>query len=97
MSYYSKSDYKFLKFEKSEQKGKMYAAILENRSYPYKKVRINFGSMMENYGDKTGLNLYPHLKHGDEKRREAYKKRHIGFLKDGYYSAGWFSYHFLWS
>jgi len=97
MSYFSKADYKFVEFKKSEAKGKMYVAILENRDYPYRKVRINFGdSKMENYHDKTGLNLYPHLIHGDEKRREAYKMRHIGTLKDGFYSAGFFSYNYLW-
>ena len=95
MTYYKKSEYRLLGFEKSKRKGKQYVAILENRKSK-RKVRINFGSMMENYHDKTGLNLYPHLIHNDKHRRKLYRARHKVYLKDGYYSSGWFSYYFLW-
>ena len=95
MTYYSKEEYKLIKYEKSKVKGKQYAAILENNKTK-KKVRVNFGSMMENYRDLTGLNLYPHLIHGDLKRRKSFRARMKGFIKEGYYSPSFFSYHILW-
>ena len=94
--YYKKTIYKFIKFEKSRARGKMYAAILENK-HTRLRVRVNFGdSKMENYHDKTGLNLYPHLIHGDRERRRLFRTRHKGFLKSGYYSPSYFSFYFLW-
>ena len=95
MTYYKKTDYKLLRFEKSKSKGKMYSAILENKKSK-KKIRVNFGSMMENYQDKTGLNLYPHLVHGNKERRILYRARHKVYLKDGYYSPSFFSWFYLW-
>jgi len=84
-------------FKKSKTRGKMYDAILKNKLARNKTVRLPFGSIFyENYWDKTGLNLYPHLIHGDKKRRKSYKARHKVYLKDGYYSPGWLSYNFLW-
>tara|TARA_R110002153_G_scaffold83478_3_gene209868 strand:+ start:2553 stop:2879 length:327 start_codon:yes stop_codon:yes gene_type:complete len=94
-SYYLKRDYKLLGFRKSNVKGKQYYALLEQKQNK-KLVRVNFGSMMENYRDITGLNAYPHLIHGDKTRRKAYRSRHIGYLKDGYYSPSYFSYYYLW-
>ena len=95
MTYYKKTEYNLLGFEKSRRRGKQYAAILENKKTK-RKVRVNFGSMMENYRDKTGLNLYPHLIHGDKNRRRLYRARHKVYLKDGYYSPSFFSWYFLW-
>jgi hypothetical protein len=96
MVYYSQKDYSFVKFEKSKRKDKMYDGILINKKTK-RKVRVPFGyTKMGNYQDKTGLNAYPHLVHGDEKRRKAFKVRHKGFLKKGYFSPGRFSYYILW-
>ena len=95
-SYYLKRDYKLLGFKKSSNKDKMYYALLENKQNK-KLVRVHFGhNKMGNYRDITGLNAYPHLIHGDDKRRKAYRARAIGQVKDGYYSSSFFSYYFLW-
>ena len=93
--YYSKKEYKLLGYEKATRKNKMYNAILENKKTK-KRYYVPFGSMMENYRDKTGLNLYPHLIHNDKERRRRYRARAKGKVKDGYYSPSWFSYHILW-
>jgi hypothetical protein len=94
--YYSKLYYKLLGYEKSTRKGKMYDALLE-RKEDNKVFRVPFGdSSMENFGDKTGLNLYPNLLHHDEERRRLFRARAVGFIKDGHYSPGWFSYNVLW-
>ena len=96
MVYYKKTDYKLLGYEKATQKGKMYNAILQNRTTK-KTYTVPFGSSeYENYGDLTGLNLYPHLQHRDKKRRILYRARHQKDLKANYYSPGYFSYLILW-
>ena len=96
MTYYSKREYKLLGYEKATRKNKMYNAILQNRKTG-QLVRVPFGSTeYENYQDKTGLNLYPHLIHGDKKRKKLYIARHKKDLKAGYYSPGYFSYFILW-
>ena len=89
--------YKLEGFKKSNTKNKMYDAILINRM-TNKKRHIPFGDKRyENYSDKTGLNLYPNLIHGDNKRLKAYKSRHQGFIKKGFYSPAYFSMRYLWS
>lgn len=96
MTYYNKDEYRFDRFEKSNTKNKMYDAILKHKTSD-KEVRVPFAdSTMENYQDKTGLNLYPHLIHGDHTRRKLFRARHKGFLKPGFYSPSYFSYYFLW-
>jgi hypothetical protein len=96
MVYYKKSDHKIFGYQKSKTKGKMYDALLLKTGSP-KLIRVPFGSVeYENFHDKTGLNLYPHLIHGDKKRRKSYRARHKGYLKDGYYSPSWFSWSLLW-
>lgn len=96
MTYYSMKYYDLLGFEKSKKKGKMYDAILLNKKNS-KIKRVPFGSSeYENYRDITGLNLYPHLIHGNNERRRRYRARHKVFLKKGYYSPGLFSFFFLW-
>jgi hypothetical protein len=96
MSYFPKSEYKLLGYKKSKTKNKKYDAILENKTT--KKIKnIPFGdNRFENYHDKTGLNLYPKLIHGDKKRRKAYKARHKKDVRIGYYSAGYFAFNKLW-
>ncbi len=94
--YYKISEYKFIKFEKSNRKNKMYNAVIMRKS-DGKMIRIPFGDdRYENYRDKTNLNLYPNLIHGDELRRKRYQKRHEVYLRDGYWSPGHFSYYYLW-
>jgi len=96
MTYYSKKEYKFIKFEKSSKRGKMYNGVIQNKKTK-KIVRIPFGSSLhQNFHDKTGLNAFPHLIHGETKRRRLFRARHKGFLRDGYYSGSYFSYNFLW-
>ena len=34
--------------------------------------------------------------HNDEERRKNYRKRHQIYLKEGYYSLGFFSFNYLW-
>jgi len=96
MTYYKKIEFKLLGYRKSKTKNKKYDAILENKKT--KKIYyVPFGDdRYENYHDLTGLNLYPHLLHGDIKRRKLYRGRHKKDLKVGYYSPGWFSYFILW-
>lgn len=75
---------------KDEKTGKMVRK-------PKGQIYLPFGSSEhENYQDKTGLNLYPHLIHGDEKRRKAYRARAKGKLKPGYWSPSYMSFHYLW-
>ena len=96
MTYYKKTEYNFLGFQKSARKNKMYDALIINKKTG-KIKKISFGdNTMGNYRDKTGLNLYPHLIHGDKKRRALFHARHKGFIREGYYSPSFFSYYFLW-
>ena len=95
-TYYSMADYDLIGFEKSTRPGKMYAAIIEHNKNK-KRVKIHFGdSKMQNYTDKTGLDAYPNLIHGDKKRRDRYISRHSGFIRKGYYSPGYYSMEYLW-
>jgi hypothetical protein len=96
MVYYKKSDHKIFGYQKSKTTGKMYDALLLKTGSP-KLIRVPFGdNSMGNFHDKTGLNLYPHLIHGNKKRRKAFRARHKGYLKEGYYSPSFFSYYYLW-
>ncbi len=92
--YYRKTEYKLLGFEKSNRKHTMYDALLENRG---KVIRVPFGSIYyENYQDKTGLNLYPQLIHGDKERRRLYRARAKSKVRKDYYSPSYFSFRYLW-
>ena len=96
MPYYSKKDHKIFGYEKSHRVGKMYNAMLLKKGSP-KLIKVPFGdNKMGNYQDKTGLNLYPKLIHGDKKRRKAFQARMKHNLKEGYYSPSFFSYYILW-
>ncbi len=96
MTYYSKNDYTLVEFRKSNTAGKMYDAILQNRKTK-KTKRIPFGSTeYQNYQDKTGLDLYPHLIHGDSGRRRLYRSRASGKVMTDFYSPGHFSLNYLW-
>ena len=94
--YYSKKDYKLLGYRRSKTKYKKYDAILEQKKTGKLKY-VPFGDKRyENFHDLTGLNLYPHLLHGDKNRRRLYRARHKKDLKKGYYSPGYFSYFVIW-
>ena len=94
--FYEFNKYYLVGFERSQTKNKMYDAVIKSKQYKDHYFKIPFGDKrFENYHDLTGLNLYPHLIHGDKKRRERYRKRHKVYLKKGYYSPGFFSY-YLW-
>lgn len=96
MVYYKQTEYNLLGYEKATRKRKMYNALLQRKT-DNKIIRVPFGdNEMENYHDLTGLNLYPHLIHGDKERRKHFRTRHKGYLKKGYYSPSFFSYYILW-
>lgn len=76
-------------FKRSTRKYKKYMVRVGNEW-------IHFGdTRYEHYRDNTGLGIYSHLNHGDEKRRKNYKARHEStrHLKN---SASWFADKFLW-
>ena len=95
MTFWDKKYYKLVGFEKSERKNKMYNAILKSNIGSYHRVPFGDESF-ENFRDKTGLNLYPQLIHNDEERRRNYRKRHRVYIKEGFYSPGYFSFNYLW-
>jgi len=69
MVYYDMKTHKLFGFQKSETKNKMYDAILISGDGDL--FDVPFGDKrFENYQDKTKLNLYPHLIHCDEKKKE---------------------------
>jgi len=89
------NNYTLIGFQKSNRKDKMYAAILQHKKLE-KFTKVHFGDPnMENYQDKTGLNMYPKLIHGDKKRRKNFRKRHKKNAQYKYSSA-YFSYKYLW-
>ena len=96
MTYFPINNFDLIKFRKSNTKNKKYDAIIQNKQNK-KQFIIPFGdSRYMHYKDTTPLKLYTHLNHNDIKRRELYKKRHSTFIKNGYYSAGYFSQKYLW-
>jgi hypothetical protein len=87
--------FKLVRFEKAKAKNKKYSAILEDVKTK-KTKRVNFGDdRYEQYEDSTGLGLYSHKDHKDEKRRAAYKSRHAKTAAVKW-SPSWFSMKFLW-
>lgn len=95
MVYYDKKMNKLIGFDRSRKRNKMYDALLLSKENEV--IRVPFGDKrFENYQDKTELNLYPNLIHGDRERRKRYHSRHRVYLKDGYYSPSYFSFHYLW-
>ena len=93
---YTKKEYSFVKFEKSNRKGKKYKAVLKNKRTG-RLVSVHFGdTRYEQYRDTTGLKLYSDKDHYNTKRQQAYKARHA---KDNLtdWTAGRFSWSRLWS
>jgi predicted mannosyl-3-phosphoglycerate phosphatase (HAD superfamily) len=97
MSLAKANEYTFVKFERSKDSKKKYDAILKNNKTSRLR-RISFGAKgYEQYKDSTGKKLYTHVDHLDEERRRLYRKRHAGEGDPSRkYSAGWFSWHYLW-
>ena len=94
--YYSFEDYKFKSFEKSDVLNKKYNAILINTKTK-KEIRVPFGdSRYGQYKDSTGLGLYSSKNTLDIEKKKLYRQRHANDLKDGFYSAGYFAWHYLW-
>jgi hypothetical protein len=90
------SEYKFVKNVKSSNSKKKYTALIQNKKTG-KIKKINYGSSINNqFKDSTGLGIYTSKNHGDSVKRIAYKARHKGFIKSGYYSASYFSMKYLW-
>lgn len=100
MPYYSRSEYNFLRFEKSKKEGKKYDAVLVNKKTK-REARVPFGDKdYSQYKDTSGLGLYTHLNHLDSMRRTAYKIRHAKDVRSDstgkMYSPGYFSMSVLW-
>lgn len=95
-SYYKMDDYTFLWFERSGARYKKYAAIIRSNKSG-RKIRLNFGdTRYGHYKDVTGLGMYDKMNHNDDVRRASYRARHKPFIKNGYYSPGYFAYNYLW-
>lgn len=91
--YYSKEEYKLIKFEKATNKNKKYDAYLQNKKTK-KIVKVPFGSSQyEQYYDKLGL--YSNLNHHDKIRRHLYIIRHSKDINLPY-SPSYFSLKYLW-
>ena len=87
-----------MNFKKSTRPGKKYMVVVNGKT-------IHFGDIkMQQYTDTTGLGLYTHLNHNDEKRRASYLARAKGIKnkkgeptwKDKN-SANYFSVKYLWA
>jgi hypothetical protein len=90
------NEYTFVRFQKSNRKGKKYDAVLKNKKTK-RETRIPFGQLgYQHYRDSTGLGIYSNLNHNDDKRRKSYKARHSVYIKSSMYSAGYFSMKYLW-
>ena len=87
-----------MNFKKSTRPGKKYMVVVNGKT-------IHFGSSSEQqYKDTTGLGLYTHLNHNDEKRRASYLARAKGIKdKNGNLtwknknSANYYAIRWLWS
>ena len=100
MTYYSMKDYKLAGFEPSNRTNKKYTAVLQQNKKNNKYIYIHFGAIKsvgtpyQQYYDKIGN--YKHFNHYDKKRRDRYISRHKHFIKEGFYSPGYFAMRYLW-
>lgn len=93
-AYYLMNEWRLLAIQPSDAKNKKYRAVIVSGK---KTVTINFGdSRYQQFKDTTGHRLFSHKDHNDPKRRAAYKARHSGYIKPGYFSAGYFGMRYLW-
>jgi hypothetical protein len=100
MAKYKKSEYKFLRFEKSKTKGKKYDAILQDKTTK-REVKVSFGdSNLPQWKDSTGLGLYSKKDTLDKNKRRQFRARFSALKQKAdfanYYSPLYFSYRFLW-
>jgi len=94
-------DDRIISFAKSPRKGKKYRVFFIDNN---ELNSVDFGAIgYDQYKDSTGLGLYSHLDHLDEKRRYRYRARHSKIkLKDGrlafkvFGTPAYFSWNFLW-
>lgn len=93
--YYDINKYEFVGFEVSKAKNKKYTAFLKNL-INNKLVKVNFGDKRYEQFKDAVLGVYSNKNHYDPNRRRLYRMRHLKDLKKGYYSAGYFSYYYLW-
>ena len=96
-----------IKFERGKQK-KKYMVYLKHKQT--KKIRtLSFGHKdYQQFKDRTKLQLYKHLNHGERKRMRNYFNRHSGTpirakaiekerkKSKGYYNAKILSHEYLW-
>lgn len=94
MPFYPKSEYVFVRFEKSHLPDKKYDAILKSRSTG-RPVKVPFGARSYSQYKDIALGLYSSQDHEDTKRRASYHARHSGDT-NAPYSASWFSLKYLW-
>lgn len=100
MAKYSRKEYKFVKFEKSDRKGKKYNAVLENRETK-RQVKVPFGdSNLPQYKDSTGLGLYSKKDTLDKNKRKQFRARFSALKQKSdfknYYSSMYYSWFKLW-
>ena len=85
--------YNLIHFEVAEDNKHKYVAVLQNHK-TLSVRRIPFGDIRyQQYFDQLGY--YSHLNHLDPQRRRLYKIRHNGEQRVPY-TAGWFSWTYLW-
>jgi len=93
--YYDINKYELVGFEVSKAKNKKYTALLKN-IINNKLIKVNFGDKRYEQFKDGVLGVYSNKNHYDPNRRRLYRMRHLKDLKKGYYSAGYFSYYYLW-
>ena len=94
MPLYPKSNYTFIKFERSHLPSKKYDAVLKNKASGH-IVKVPFGARGYTQYKDRALGLYSSQDHGDLLRRDRYRARHAGDINQAY-SPSWFSLKYLW-
>jgi hypothetical protein len=87
-------NYRFVRFQVSETKGKKYDAILQNLETK-KERRVPFGDRQYGQYEDRALGTYSRFDHKDKKRRLLYINRHMNDMNNKF-SSGWFSRNYLW-
>jgi hypothetical protein len=94
--FFHQTNYDFMCFEKSKIKHKKYNGIIQHKTSG-RIVKIPFGDdRYGQYRDQTGLGVYSDKDHMDSFRIFNYIQRHKKWVKDGYFSPGFFSLMYLW-
>lgn len=96
MKKYKVNEWDLMGFKRAKNKNKKYEAMIINKKTG-KTVNIPFGnSNYEQYKDSTGLNLFSHLDHNDEERRDRFYKRFKKQINKNYWSPATLSAYYLW-